>query len=152
MPRLPAGNRRPTPARAAVAALMPAAVDGRLPDPAACPIRNVVDRLGDAWTLLILIALAGGPRRFSGLARLVPDISKRMLTQSLRHLERDGLATRHVFATKPPSVEYRLSPLGESFMAPLAGLAGWASRHHGQIRAARGRFDRAVVATPTAVR
>ncbi|CAA9350232.1 MAG: Redox-sensing transcriptional regulator QorR, putative, partial [uncultured Gemmatimonadaceae bacterium] len=81
------------------------------------------------------------PRRFSALQRAIPDISRRMLTQTLRDLERDGLLTRHVFPTTPPSVEYRLSELGESLLEPLAGLVGWAEGAHERIRRARSRFD-----------
>lgn len=110
-------------------------------DPAACPVRNVLDRIGDKWTMLILVALAAAPRRFSELHRMVPDISKRMLTQTLRNLERDGLATRHVFPTKPPRVEYRLSALGQSVLEPLDGLARWAEGNYPSIREARARFD-----------
>ncbi len=110
-------------------------------DPAACPIRNVLDRIGDKWTMLTLAVLAAAPRRFNELHRLIPDISKRMLTQTLRGLERDGLATRHVFPTKPPSVEYRLSPLGRSVLVPLAGLIEWADQNDAAIRQARTRFD-----------
>ncbi len=110
-------------------------------DAAACPVRNVLDRIGDKWTMLTLAAVASAPRRFSQLHRIVPDISKRMLTQTLRGLERDGLVTRHVFPTKPPSVEYRLSPLGRSALVPLAGLVEWAERSFPQVRQARARFD-----------
>lgn len=112
-------------------------------DPALCPVRDVLDRMGDKWTTLILIALAAAPRRFSMLYRTVPDISKRMLTQTLRDLERDGMITRHVFPTKPPSVEYRLSPLGRSMLDPLAALVEWAERNHSDIQRARTRFDAA---------
>lgn len=112
-------------------------------DPARCPVRDVLDRIGDKWTTLVLMALAGGPRRFSELGRAVPDISKRMLTQTLRDLERDGFVTRHVFPTKPPSVEYRMAPLGRSILDPLAVLVGWAEAHHPAIRDARARFDAA---------
>ena len=108
-----------------------------------CPVRNVLDRVGDKWTMLILAALAAGPRRFGELHRIVPDISKRMLTQTLRALERDGLATREVFPTTPPSVEYRLPPLGRSVSIPLAELVGWAERNFAAIRQARVRFDAA---------
>ncbi|HWU14329.1 MAG TPA: helix-turn-helix domain-containing protein [Caulobacter sp.] len=109
--------------------------------PAACPVRDVLDHLGDKWSTLLLIALAGGPRRFGVLRRTVPDISQRMLTQTLRDLQRDGLIDRRVFPTKPPSVEYSLSPLGTSLLEPLARLVGWAERHHGEIREARARYD-----------
>jgi DNA-binding HxlR family transcriptional regulator len=117
-------------------------------DAAACPVRDVLDRIGDKWTMLALAALAAAPRRFSQLHRLIPDISKRMLTQTLRGLERDGLATRHVFPTKPPSVEYRLSPLGGSVLVPLAGLVAWADSNHATIREARARFDAPAIAPP----
>ncbi|MGY2052893.1 winged helix-turn-helix transcriptional regulator [Methylobacterium sp. JK268] len=110
-------------------------------DPASCPVRDVLDRVGDKWSSLILIALAGGPQRFSALARAVPDISKRMLTQTLRDLERDGFVTRTVFPTKPPSVAYALAPLGESLLEPLAALVAWAETRHAAIRDARARFD-----------
>jgi len=115
-------------------------------DPGRCPVRDVLDRLSDKWSTLMVITLAAGPRRFSQLNRAIPDISKRMLTQTLRDLERDGLITRHVFPTKPPSVEYRLAPLGRSLLGPLADLIEWAERHHGEIRAARGRYDAAAAA------
>ena len=110
-------------------------------DAEACPVRNVLDRVGDKWTMLTLVAIAAAPRRFNELHRIMPDISKRMLTQTLRALERDGMATRHVFPTKPPSVEYRLSPLGRSVLDPLAKLVGWAEHNYAAIRQARARFD-----------
>ncbi len=110
-------------------------------DPAACPVRNVLDQVGSKWTVLILTALAPAPCRFSALFRMMPDISKRMLAQKLRELERDGLVTRAVFPTKPPSVEYRLSAMGESVLGPLAGLTIWAERNFPAIREARAQFD-----------
>ena len=106
-----------------------------------CPVRDVLDRIGDKWSMLMIMALAMRPHRFSELHRAVHDISKRMLTQTLRDLERDGLITRHVFPTKPPSFEYRLAPLGLSLLDPMAGLIDWAERCHGDIHAARVRFD-----------
>ena len=110
-------------------------------DATRCPVRDVLDRIGDRWTTLTLFALEAEARRFSELRRMLPDISKRMLTQSLRYLERDGMATRHVFPTRPVSVEYRLSPLGRSVLAPLGGLVEWAARSHDAIRAARAEYD-----------
>jgi DNA-binding HxlR family transcriptional regulator len=110
-------------------------------DADACPVRNVLDRIGDKWTTLLLVALAAKPCRFSQLHRSVPDISKRMLTQTLRDLQRDGLVTRHVFPTKPPSVEYRLSPLGLSALPALAGLIDWAEHSFAAIQASRAQFD-----------
>lgn len=110
-------------------------------DASRCPVRNVLDFIGDKWTTLILMSLAGAPRRFNEIVRVVPDISKRMLTQTLRSLERDGLVTRHVFPTKPPSVEYRLSPLGRSVLEPLDGLVAWAESHFSAIALARREYD-----------
>jgi DNA-binding HxlR family transcriptional regulator len=106
-----------------------------------CPVRNVLDRIGDKWSILMIMTLATRSQRFSELHRAVRDISKRMLTQTLRDLERDGLITRHVFPTKPPSVEYRLTPLGQSLLEPMAGLIDWADRRYSDIHAARARFD-----------
>jgi len=110
-------------------------------NPAECPVRDVLDRIGDKWSMLILFALATEPHRFSALQRAVGDISKRMLTQSLRLLERDGVVQRTVYPTKPPSVEYRLTDLGVSVLGPLAMLVGWAEDKHDEIRTARRAFD-----------
>ena len=112
-------------------------------DAAACPVRNVLDRIGDKWTMLALVALASHPRRFSELHRAIPDISKRMMAQTLRALERDGLVERAVFPTKPPKVQYSLSPLGLSVLEPLAALVGWADHNYAAIRQARQHFDAA---------
>ena len=110
-------------------------------DPGKCPVRDVLDHLSGKWSTLVLLSLAEGPRRFGALRRGVAQISRRMLTQTLRDLERDGFLTRHVFPTKLPSVEYRLSALGESFLGPLRTLLGWVEEQHGQIRRARTRYD-----------
>lgn len=112
----------------------------------ACPVRGVLDRIGDKWSVLIVLILAERPHRFGELRRAIADISQRMLTQTLRDLQRDGLVTRHVFPTNPPSVEYRLSPLGTSLLAPLGGLVAWAEAHHAAIKAARTAFDGAAAA------
>ena len=110
-------------------------------DPGKCPVRDVLDHLSGKWSTLILLYLEEGPQRFGALRRGVPQISKRMLTQTLRDLERDGFLTRHAFPTRLPSVEYRLSALGASFLAPLHGLLAWVEAQHGQIRRARTRYD-----------
>jgi DNA-binding HxlR family transcriptional regulator len=115
--------------------------DAQSVGPVYCPVRDVLDRIGDKWSILMIMTLATRPQRFSELHRAVRDISKRMLTQTLRDLERDGLITRHVFPTKPPSVEYRLSPLGRSLLEPMAGLIDWADRRYSDIHEARARFD-----------
>ncbi len=112
-------------------------------DSARCAVRGLLDRGGDRWSMLLLCALAGEPRRFSALARLVPDISKRMLTQTLRNLETDGLVHRDVQPTVPPSVTYSLTPLGRSFTVPLLGLIDWAEAHFPQVMEARERMKAA---------
>jgi len=110
-------------------------------DLARCPVRGILDHLGDKWTTLIVIVLAERPHRFSEIRRAIPDISKRMLTQTLRDLERDGLLARRVYPTKPPSVDYRLTPVGHSLLVPLCGLISWANDAQASIAAARARFD-----------
>ena len=112
-------------------------------DPSRCPVRSVLDRVGEKWAMLVLLALASRHRRFNELSRAIPDVSKRMLTQTLRSLERDGLVSRHVFPTKPPSVEYRLSPVGSSLLEPLAALIAWAETHQTSIELTRRGFDAA---------
>lgn len=106
-----------------------------------CPVRDVLDRVGDKWSVLILTALAEEPKRFSALNRAVGDISKRMLTQTLRTLQRDGLVDRTVYPTTPPTVDYRLTELGHSVLVPLSALIAWAETRHDEIRAARNAFD-----------
>ena len=106
-----------------------------------CPVRGILDHLGDKWTTLIVIVLALKPHRFSEIRRAIPDISKRMLTQTLRDLERDGLIARRVFPTKPPSVDYRLTELGETLLEPLVALIAWAENSQDKIAASRTAFD-----------
>jgi DNA-binding HxlR family transcriptional regulator len=108
-----------------------------------CPVRDVLDHIGDKWSTLMIIVLGERPHRFGELRRAIPDISQRMLTQTLRDLQRDGLVGRQVFATVPPSVEYRLTPLGQSLLEPIAALVRWADVHHPAIRTARSEFGRA---------
>jgi DNA-binding HxlR family transcriptional regulator len=109
-----------------------------------CGIRNVLDRIGDKWSYLIILNLAKRPHRFGELRRTVVGISQRMLTDALRSLQRDGLIDRTVFHTTPPSVEYRLTALGESLQEPMRGLVRWADDHLAVIRKARDRFDSAL--------
>jgi DNA-binding HxlR family transcriptional regulator len=101
----------------------------------------VLNRVGDKWSVLVIELLGRGPQRFSDLRRSIEGISQRMLTLTLRGLERDGLVTRTVFATIPPSVEYALSPLGRTLLEPVCALAAWAQRSREEIQAARERFD-----------
>ena len=106
-----------------------------------CPVRDVIQTISGRWSSLIMMALAEQPYRFGALRRLVPDISQRMLTQTLHDLQRDGYVHREVFATKPPSVEYSLTDLGRSMFEPLSALLQWAERNHGAVRVARADFD-----------
>jgi DNA-binding HxlR family transcriptional regulator len=109
-----------------------------------CEFREVLDRVGDKWSLLVIAMLEERPTpraRFSELKRRIPGISQRMLTATLRSLERDGLLTRHVYAEVPPRVEYALTPLGKQFMQPVRGLVTWLQTHWPTIRAARDKFD-----------
>ncbi|WP_455271153.1 winged helix-turn-helix transcriptional regulator [Rhizobium herbae] len=108
-----------------------------------CPVRDVIDNIGGKWNTLMILALADGPMRFSALRRLIPDISQRMLTQTLRDLQRDGYIGRQVFPTQPPSVEYSLTPLGQSFLVLVKGLVDWSVEHHQSIRSARVAYDAA---------
>ena len=108
-----------------------------------CPVRGVLDKISDKWSMLLVMTLASGPKRFNQLRRDVPDISQKMLTQTLRDLQRDGMVARRVFDTKPPSVEYRLTPLGESIIVPFGHLIRWAGENHPQIDRARMEFDAA---------
>lgn len=135
--RVRGGNRHP--ARERLTARLKAWQGLRL-DPARCPVRGVLSQLGDKWTTLVVLVLAERPRRFSELLRAIPDVSKRMLTQSLRDLERDGLVSREVFPTTPPSVEYRLTELGASLLDPLDALVTWAEKHLPRIATARASF------------
>lgn len=113
---------------------------GPMPPDPQCPIRQVLDQISSKWATLIVMILAMRPHRFGELRRALPDISQRMLTQSLRDLQRDGLISRQVFATKPPSVEYRLTALGRSFLDPLLALARWSSQNYDAICAAQVEF------------
>lgn len=108
------------------------------------PCRVVAPTLslvGDKWTVLTVIRLGSGPRRFNDLRRSIGDITQRMLTLTLRKLEREGLVTRTVHPTVPPSVEYALTDLGHSLNVPLAGLGFWTLQNHEALEAARRRFD-----------
>jgi DNA-binding HxlR family transcriptional regulator len=109
-----------------------------------CEFRQVLDRVGDKWSLLVIAMLEESPTRrarFSELKRRIPGISQRMLTATLRSLERDGLLTREVYAEVPPRVEYELTPLGKRFMQPVRALVAWLQLNWSTIRAAREAFD-----------
>ncbi|NZD61869.1 helix-turn-helix transcriptional regulator [Rhizobium sp. WYCCWR 11290] len=108
-----------------------------------CPVRDMMQQIGGKWSTLLLEVLAARPHRFGELRRMLPDISQRMLTQTLRDLQRDGYIHREVFPTKPPSVEYSMTELGRSLYQPLSQLLNWAEANHDAVRAARSRFDSA---------
>jgi DNA-binding HxlR family transcriptional regulator len=104
-------------------------------------VAPVLNRVGDKWSMLIVMMLSRGPMRFSELKRAIDGISQRMLTLSLRGLERDGLVTRTVTPSIPPRVDYELTELGASLREPVKALGDWAIAHIACIRAAQGRFD-----------
>jgi len=104
-------------------------------------VASVLSRVGDKWSVLVIMLLASGPRRFNELKRMIGGISQRMLTLTLRGLERDGLVTRTVFPTIPPRVDYELTDLGRGLRKPVEELGKWASEHVPEIESARERFD-----------
>ncbi|HEY0717593.1 MAG TPA: helix-turn-helix domain-containing protein [Streptosporangiaceae bacterium] len=106
-----------------------------------CPSRQILDRIGDTWSVLIIASLADGPRRYSELAGLIEGVSPKMLTQTLRALERDGMITRTVFPVVPPHVEYGLTALGRSLLGLVSGLQAWAEEHIADVAAARDTYD-----------
>ncbi len=114
-----------------------------------CPTRRVLDLIADKWTALIIGVLADGPQRFAALHRGIGGISQKMLTQTLRSLERDGLVRRTVYAEVPPRVEYALTPLGQTLNGPLATLRAWAEAHGEAIVAAQQEYDRRSARTVT---
>jgi DNA-binding HxlR family transcriptional regulator len=117
-------------------------VPGNLHVPEDCrAVSDVLAHVGDKWTVLVVTTLGGGARRFNELRRALGSISQRMLTLTLRALERDGLVTRTVFPTVPPRVEYELTRLGRSLLEPVSELGLWARKHRTAIQDARQRFD-----------
>jgi len=104
-------------------------------------VSEVLARVGDKWTVLVVGVLGEGPKRFNELRRALGSISQRMLTLTLRALERDGLVTRTVFPTIPPRVDYALTRLGHSLLDPVSRLGLWARQHRSAIEQARRRFD-----------
>lgn len=110
--------------------------------PSECPaIREVLNRVGDKWSVLVIALLGEGPKRFSELRRMIEGVSQRMLTLTLKGLERDGLVTRTVYPTIPPRVEYQLTTLGRTLLQPIRRLAKWAGQNREKIQEARGDYD-----------
>ncbi|MCA1497791.1 MULTISPECIES: helix-turn-helix domain-containing protein [unclassified Bradyrhizobium] len=115
-----------------------------MPDPnhADCRgVASVLSRVGDKWSVFVIMMLSDGPKRFNELKRMINGISQRMLTLTLRGLERDGLVTRTIFPTIPPRVDYELTDLGRGLSRPVEALGKWAKDHLDQIEAARTKFD-----------
>lgn len=110
-----------------------------------CPARAVLEVLAEKWVLLLVHRLARGPARTSELRREIGGISEKMLIQSLRRLERNGLVLRRAYAEVPPRVEYALTPLGESLSGPITVLNHWVGRHLPELRTAQREFDRRAV-------
>jgi DNA-binding HxlR family transcriptional regulator len=109
--------------------------------PEDCPVREVLNRIGDKWSVLVVALLGDGPRRFTELRRSIDGISQRMLTLTLRGLERDGMVTRTVHPTIPPRVDYELTRMGRTLLVPLRELADWADKHRAAIQESRARYD-----------
>ena len=111
---------------------------------ATCATRQVLDLIADKWTALVIGALEDEPRRFSQIQRRIDGISQKMLTQTLRSLERDGLVERTVYAEVPPRVVYTLTLLGETLCAPIAAIRGWAETHISEVSTAQSLYDGAL--------
>ncbi|MGG7464673.1 MULTISPECIES: winged helix-turn-helix transcriptional regulator [unclassified Plantibacter] len=106
-----------------------------------CPSRDLLDRIGDKWSVLVLGQLSdGAPRRYARIRDGIEGVSEKMLTQTLRHLEQDGLVTREIFPEVPPRVEYTLTPLGQTLRGTLAALREWSVAHAGEVLEARQRY------------
>ncbi len=112
-------------------------------NPVCRTISTLLSRIGDKWTVLVVSTLGDGPRRFNELRREIPSVSQRMLTLTLRSLERDGLVSRTVTPTIPPRVDYALTELGHSLLKPVTALSDWALANVETIHAAQARFDSA---------
>ncbi len=105
-------------------------------------VRDILDRIGDKWSLYIILTLHGGPIRFNELRRQIEGISQRMLTITLRGLERDGLISRTLYPTIPPRVDYELTEVGKTLLSPVMGLVQWADANQDFILGARSRYDK----------
>lgn len=113
-----------------------------------CEVRQILDRIADKWSLLAISLLAGRTLRFTELKREIDGISQRMLTVTLRQLERDGLVRRTVYPVVPPRVEYDLTPLGTTLLDTIQSLVTWTERHQNEVAAARGAYDARAAAAP----
>jgi DNA-binding HxlR family transcriptional regulator len=120
---------------------------GNFHESSACRrISDILSRVGDKWTVLVIVQLREGPLRFSQIKRRLGSISQKMLTATLRALERDGFVTRTVFPSVPPRVDYELTPLGRDLLKPVSAIASWAGENADAIDRARARYDGAAKA------
>ncbi|MCG5216397.1 winged helix-turn-helix transcriptional regulator [Streptosporangium sp. KLBMP 9127] len=129
------GTSRPVTGRPASPAVL------RERDPMTCQVRDILSRIGDKWSMAVINELGCGVQRFTEIKRAVPGISQRMLTVTLRALERDGLVSRRVYPVVPPRVDYELTPLGRTLRDQVWGLIDWVVEHHDDIDGARRRYD-----------
>ena len=113
-----------------------------------CPTRVILDRIGEKWTVLAVLLLRNGPLRFTELRDGIGRVAPKVLTQTLRRLERDGLVTREVFAEVPPRVVYALTPVGESLIKPITAVSDWAEEHLPAITEAQAQYDASTTNTP----
>ena len=109
----------------------------------ACPVREVLARVGDKWSVMVVVNLRSGPKRFSALRRAIEGVSQRMLTRTLRGLQRDGLVDRTVHPTVPPQVEYELTEMGRTLLGPIVALSEWAVANRPAVHQARTEYDAA---------
>lgn len=120
----------------------------KFPEPdifnANCPTQQVLDTIANKWSVIVVYSLSFGTKRHSELQRQISGVSQKMLTQTLRNLERDGLVERKVYPVVPPKVEYSLTPLGETLIEPLGTICKWAETHIDEMQAARERYDNTV--------
>ena len=114
---------------------------------AECPSRQVLDALSDKWVTLVLTALADSPRRYSELSRTIAGVSQKMLTQTLRTLERDGLVSRAITVSVPVRVDYELTPLGRTLLPVVRAIKDWSETHIAEVHAARAAYDQATPGT-----
>jgi DNA-binding HxlR family transcriptional regulator len=117
--------------------------DEMLSNRLSCPIRNVLDRIGDKWSLLVLISLAGQKRNFMSIKRVIGDITQKVLSETLKKLERDGYVSRTVIPTTPPTVDYNLSDMGNSIVNVMGSLVLWANENYPAIEQRRELYDKA---------
>jgi len=135
------------------AAAEPPGQPGALPGGSGCRVREVLERVGDKWSLFVIFRLGDGPQRFTALLRSVDGISQRMLTVTLRGLERDGIVSRTMYPVMPPRVDYELTKMGHTLLDAVGALMAWADTHLHEIDAARAAYDaRAVNPAPPAAR